>query len=101
MEPCDANCELSQWEPWSPCSVTCFDTIRYNFPKRSRKRKVISEAIGKGLCPYVEEEKHECPDIPKCPVNGEWSAWSKSQDCDKLCGEGTEVFTRYSLSIKP
>ena len=39
-------------------------------------------------------ETQTCPDLANCPINGEWSAWSKSVDCDKLCGEGVEVHTR-------
>ena len=43
----------------------------------------------------MKEVENKCPGIPNCPINGEWSSWSKSEDCDKLCGEGTEIFLRY------
>ena len=36
-------------------------------------------------------EEYTCPDIPKCPIDGEWTNWSKTGDCDVSCGEGIEV----------
>ena len=94
LPPCDANCQLSEWEPWSSCSVDCLDTRTYNFPTRSRERTEISSAIGNGLCLSLKERETTCPNLPNCPIDGEWSEWSKSVDCDKLCGEGVEIHTR-------
>ena len=94
LSPCDANCKLSNWEPWSSCSVTCLDTTTYNFPTRTRERKLISSAVGNGLCLDLKEKESSCPNLQKCAINGAWSEWSKSVDCDKLCGEGVEIHTR-------
>ena len=45
--PCDANCELKNWEEWSRCSASCRDTRTYNMPTRSRKREKLKDSIGK------------------------------------------------------
>ena len=93
LPPCDTNCELDDWATWSSCSGTCFNTILRNYPTRTRKRTKISEAVGKGLCSPLKETE-DCIDLPNCPINGEWSEWSKSVDCDKICGEGVEIHKR-------
>ena len=85
---------LSEWESWSSCSVDCVNTRTYNFPQRTRIRKKIRSAVGSGLCLHLYEKENSCPNLPKCPINGEWTEWSKSVGCDKLCGEGIEIHTR-------
>ena len=47
IPPCDANCELSNWEEWSSCSVSCQDTRINNLPTRSRKREKLKDSVGK------------------------------------------------------
>lgn len=98
IQPCDANCKVGQWEPWSSCSVECLNTTNYNFPSRSCKRIMISAAIGDGLCLPLTETDTSCPNITNCRIDGEWSEWSKSETCDQMCGNGTEVLTRQCLN---
>lgn len=42
----------------------------------------------------MEETENSCPNLSNCPINGEWSPWSKSVECDSRCGEGVEIYTR-------
>ena len=39
----------------------------------------------------LTETEYTCPNLPKCPIDGEWTEWVKTIDCDVLCGEGIEV----------
>ena len=36
-------------------------------------------------------ETENCPDLRECPIDGEWTTWMKTADCDATCGEGIEV----------
>lgn len=49
--------------------------------------------IGDGLCLKLVDSE-TCKDITKCPIDGVWGGWSKTQDCDKLCGKGIEIYSR-------
>jgi len=93
LEFCDENCKLSKWEEWSSCSASCLNTRDWNNPSRMRTRIKLQDAIGSGECQHLSE-KELCPDVDNCPINGEWTPWSLSVNCDKLCGDGKEVYTR-------
>ncbi len=91
-EPCDKDCVVSDWSPWSACSASCGGGVQ------SRVRYIISPASGKGkTCPPLIEYR-DC-NAEACPTDcvvSEWSPWS---NCSKPCGSGTQVRTR--TIIKP
>jgi len=80
------DCQLSTWEAWGTCSVSC------GGGQRSRSREIMSEAKGGGHCPHQSLAETEacgeeaCPD--QCmPVDCEWDEWSEWSACDKCGGE--------------
>ena len=36
-------------------------------------------------------ETENCPNLRECPIDGEWTNWMKTADCNVTCGEGKEV----------
>lgn len=86
--PCPINCEVSNYTPWSSCSVPCGDGIQ------TRERFILTTAANGGTaCPTVLKETQPCNNGP-CPVDcemGEWSAWS---NCNQPCGGGQQTRTR-------
>ena len=91
---CNADCILSAWSEWSDCDHRCINTTEYNHPSRTKTRTLIKKQQGKGTCPDFNETESPCRNIEKCPINGKWSRWYKKSECDKDCGNGTEVYTR-------
>jgi len=80
------DCQLSTWQAWGSCSVSC------GGGQHSRTRDILSEAKGGGRCPLqsLSETKacgdEACPD--QCmPVDCEWNEWSEWSACDKCGGE--------------
>eukprot|EP00929_Paragymnodinium_shiwhaense_P014082 TRINITY_DN121964_c0_g1_i1.p1 TRINITY_DN121964_c0_g1~~TRINITY_DN121964_c0_g1_i1.p1 ORF type:complete len:968 (+),score=282.91 TRINITY_DN121964_c0_g1_i1:93-2996(+) len=47
-EPCDADCRLAAWSPWSTCSRACGGGFEI------RERLVVAAAKGDGLCPVQD-----------------------------------------------
>eukprot|EP00746_Dinoflagellata_sp_MGD_P149407 gnl/MRDRNA2_/MRDRNA2_81439_c0_seq1.p1 gnl/MRDRNA2_/MRDRNA2_81439_c0~~gnl/MRDRNA2_/MRDRNA2_81439_c0_seq1.p1 ORF type:complete len:3654 (+),score=523.54 gnl/MRDRNA2_/MRDRNA2_81439_c0_seq1:90-11051(+) len=77
------DCELSPWEPWSPCSTTCGAGMK------TRSRFVKSEAVNGGeACIGDMEESASCK-VKNCAKvavkksqDCEWGAWSACSACD-------------------
>lgn len=44
-QPCDQDCVLADWTPWSNCSKVCLGG------HRTRTRDVLQQPIGNGVCP--------------------------------------------------
>jgi len=44
-QPCDQDCLMSAWSPWTTCSKVC------NRGHTSRTKKVLRAALGEGKCP--------------------------------------------------
>jgi hypothetical protein len=89
--PCVADCVVSKFSAWTPCSMTCGPGTR------SRSRKILEEGANGGKrCPALQQ-RMDC-DADICPVDcklSKWSVWSK---CSKTCGEGTLDRSRTIIS---
>eukprot|EP00117_Sycon_ciliatum_P033516 scpid26575/ scgid3652/ Spondin-1; F-spondin; Vascular smooth muscle cell growth-promoting factor len=73
-EPCDVNCEVSNWSRWSACSQSCDSGLT------ARTRNITTQQRDDGTpCPDLEEMK-SCQLRP-CDVNCEVSAWSPWSPC--------------------
>lgn len=97
LEAIGTICEISEWGPWSECSVTCGVGV-------STRRRHFRNPMGPKKCPLVQtEENRKCMEPacaaeapaadPLCPVS-EWSAWSP---CSASCGRGVAFRTRLLL----
>ncbi|PAV72247.1 hypothetical protein WR25_00064 isoform A [Diploscapter pachys] len=87
-------CEISEWSPWTNCSVTCGNG------KKTRTRHIINFPRNGGTpCPEHLMQELRCHLRP-CPITscvvGSWSKWTP---CNAGCGEGTQ--TRRRRVIKP
>ena len=69
MDPCD--CEYTDWDKWSSCTVTCGGgTIK-------RTREIARAASEGGICAGFTEETAICQDLP-CPTPSQTSSPTSS-----------------------
>jgi len=89
-QPCPVDCVLSDWSPWSACTVTCGGGVQ------TRTRTVlVPPAFGGAPCgPLVETQP--CNTQP-CPVDCVLSDWSPWSACTVTCGGGVQTRTRTVL----
>lgn len=77
-DPC-ADCQWTDWEAWSPCSVSC------SGGKRSRRRAVKVQAEGDGQeCIGNSTQTEDCGEAA-CPVDCEVSDWTTWTPCAPFC----------------
>ncbi|XP_041972947.1 spondin-1 isoform X2 [Aricia agestis] len=97
----DGACAVSEWGPWSECSVTCGVGV-------ATRRRQFLDRMGPKKCPLVQiEENQKCMQPacteeegagegvsdPTCPTTP-WSSWSA---CSASCGRGVAFRTRLLL----
>jgi len=84
---CGLHCEVSAWQPWSACTVSC------GGGERTRRRSVTQDPTRGGhQCPKLEENT-TCSPIA-CPVDCEWAQWSDWTPCSVTCGGGHRTRVR-------
>jgi len=91
---CPVHCEVSRWNDWSECTVSCEGGTQ----TRSRKITTAS-AHGGSDCPTLQEttacNTEVCPDPTDCEVSG-WKIWTP---CTKSCGGGSKSRSR-TVTVK-
>ena len=71
-----------------PCSQSCGHGIQ------EYKRTKLHESENGGLDCVGSFQKTESCYIQDCPVDCQWSAWSKEGECSRSCGGGKQIFIR-------
>nr|XP_057904183.1 properdin-like isoform X2 [Doryrhamphus excisus] len=102
----DSRCPVhggwSSWSVWSLCSGSCIDDEHegVSVPSRQRHRSCSSPAPSNDTWPPGDGchgdgvQVQHCSELPKCPVDGHWGAWSEMSPCTARCGEGLRFSTR-------
>ncbi|KAF7653808.1 hypothetical protein LDENG_00078230 [Lucifuga dentata] len=99
---CPVHGGWSSWSHWSQCSASCIvekgsDVI---VPTRVRHRSCTSPAPSSDTvppgnsCPGDSSQVQKCSELPNCPVDGRWGAWSPPGLCSVSCGEGLQLSIR-------
>ncbi|XP_025979254.2 thrombospondin type-1 domain-containing protein 7B [Dromaius novaehollandiae] len=80
--PCAADCVVSEWSQWSPCSHSCSSKNAEGNQSRSRSILALPAEGGKACPPARALQEHRsCNEHPCVPVFWETSPWS-------ACSEG-------------
>ncbi|KAM7371424.1 hypothetical protein PAMP_008671 [Pampus punctatissimus] len=99
---CPVHGGWSDWTSWSQCSASCIDDQRSDVivPSRQRHRSCSNPTPsddtvppGNG-CPGDSVVVQDCSDLPNCPVDGSWGAWSPPGKCSSSCGDGLQLSIR-------
>ncbi|XP_034394773.1 properdin-like isoform X2 [Cyclopterus lumpus] len=95
---CPVHGSWSSWSGWSQCSDSCNSDVIV--PNRERGRSCSSPAPSNDTvppgnsCPGDEIQVQNCSELPTCPVDGSWGAWSPPGPCSTSCGEGLQLSMR-------
>ncbi|KAM9346607.1 properdin-like [Symphorus nematophorus] len=108
IHTCPVNGGWSDWSDWSECSGSCIiDRGGDVIPSRHRHRSCSNPAPSTDTvppgnsCPGDEHQTQDCSELPNCPVDGNWGAWSRPGPCSVPCGEGLQLSTRKCDSPAP
>ncbi|CAJ1075493.1 properdin [Xyrichtys novacula] len=104
--PSQATCPVhggwTGWSAWSHCSGSCISGQGAGVvtPQRTRKRTCSNPAPSSDTvppgnsCPGDSSQKQDCSELPNCPVDGSWGAWSPAGPCSVSCGTGIKLSNR-------
>ena len=93
---CPVHGGWSAWKTSGSCSKTC-GTGSQKYVRSCTNPK---PAHGGNKCSGSTSKTEKC-NTHHCPVNGGWTAWTKSGSCSKSCGTGTQKYVRSCTSPKP
>ena len=96
--PCPVHGNFSEWSLFSKCSRTCGNGTR----KRYRNCTEPTPMHGGNDCSSLGSNIQivNCNERP-CPVDGNYSVWSKFGPCSQTCGNGTQLRTRHCNNPLP
>ncbi|XP_070780046.1 properdin-like [Enoplosus armatus] len=100
INTCPVHGGWSTWSGWAQCSGSCIDDQRVDVitPSRKRKRSCSSPAPSTvppgNFCPGDDIQDQDCSELPNCPVDGSWGAWSPPGLCSVSCGVGLRQSSR-------
>ncbi|KAK2558439.1 Chymotrypsinogen 2 [Acropora cervicornis] len=92
---CKKSCGLCRiaswgsWTSWSVCSKTCGNGLK----KRTRTCSMPAAQNGGLACSGSSQQTARC-NTQRCPVDGNWGAWSGWSACSRSCGRGLQKRTR-------
>uniref|UniRef100_A0A6Q2XSV2 SCO-spondin n=1 Tax=Esox lucius TaxID=8010 RepID=A0A6Q2XSV2_ESOLU len=91
------NCTWTGWGEWTACSRSC------GVGQQQRLRTFLPPGVNGSWCGDIlggNQDNRFC-NIRACRVDGGWSRWSPWSLCDKRCGGGRSVRTRFCSSPPP
>ncbi|XP_030264561.1 properdin-like isoform X2 [Sparus aurata] len=99
---CPVHGVWSSWSGWSQCSGLCINDQSDDVivPSRKRHRSCSDPAPSVDTvppgnrCPGDDVQVQDCSELPNCPVDGRWGAWSPPGPCSVSCGEGIQLSIR-------
>ncbi|XP_028418128.1 A disintegrin and metalloproteinase with thrombospondin motifs adt-1-like [Dendronephthya gigantea] len=91
MKPCPVNGGYSEWSLRIPCNVSCGEGVEFwrracDNPEPKYGGRDCSELGNSSVLTKCKRKR--------CPVDGNYSNWTKSLPCSVTCGQGIEVWTR-------
>ena len=86
---CNHDGSWGAWSTWSECSATCGGGSR----TKTRECNDPPPEFDGANCQGLSYEKSEC-NAQKCPIDGNWGAWSSWSECSATCGGGIRTKTR-------
>ncbi|XP_058944976.2 coadhesin-like [Pocillopora verrucosa] len=97
-DPCPIDGNYTQWTEWSDCGVTCGSGVQ----NRSRSCTNPTPQYDGKSCEDVgpADETKECNKNP-CPIDGNYTAWSKWSECSVTCGRGSRNRSRECINPSP
>ncbi|XP_078378151.1 SCO-spondin-like isoform X3 [Oculina patagonica] len=93
---CPVDGKWTDWGDWDLCSVTCAGGTQ----SRSRTCTNPPPRNGGRDCSGESEDVRSCNELP-CPIDANWSEWSKFSPCTLSCGGGTHTRTRTCTNPPP
>jgi hypothetical protein len=97
-DPCKVDCQLSDWRPWSACSLTCNDGNSSGGVMSQTRLILVTPAYGGVGCTNTRSTL-ACNDNVACPVDCQVSEWGEWGLCTEACKPddrvaGYKVLTR-------
>lgn len=99
---CPIDGTWSKWSKWSTCSLTCLakDHTIQSIKSRFRECNNPAPAFGGESCIGPHRQQEIC-DVPYCPIDGGWSAFSEWSACSSSCGAGMSIRSRLCNDPEP
>ena len=96
ISPCPINGGYSNWSNFTICTKSCNNGTRF-------RTRVCNDPVpqhGGRNCSGVDKETELCSQHP-CPINGNFTEWTKYGPCSRTCGGGVRVRQRFCTKPLP